>query len=378
MKEEGMIFDQYSRYSAVAKVLHAVSFENTSILDIGSGPYCLLGNFLSSNQITYLDPLLKDAEDSGAHTIPLSIFDDSLPLSELKRDIVVNIDTYEHIPADKRFKFVDKCISLAHSAMLFAFPCGDTPEATEVDASVHESYKHVYGKEYSWLKEHDEYGLPSTKELREYLETKGWFVQTRRQGNPSWLKELLPKVILLHEFPEMLPFILRISDIYNKTLASFDWSEHGYRTILYASKDGTRIPDEVGISQTKISDNVWKSFMDGFYSELLAEISNQLHSIHTSKENLLAQTRLEEKLEEMVLRDQEIKRLQEVVASSSETISNMFKDIELRDKEVVRLNSLVEETSKHLLKLNREVEIRDTEIERLQSVMGLLHKGNQT
>jgi hypothetical protein len=376
MKEEGMIFDQYSRYSAVATVIKAVSSDASSILDVGSGPYCLLGNFLNSNEITYLDPLLKDADANESNTIPLSIFDNSLPLSELKRDIVVNIDTYEHIPAEKRHEFVDKCISLAHSALLFAFPCGDTPEASEVDAAVHESYKHVYGRKYSWLKEHDEYGLPSTRELSEYLETKGWIVQTRRQGNPFWLKELLPKIILLHEFHEMLPFILRISDMYNKNFASFDWCERGYRTILYASKDGSQISDDVGVSKTKISEQDWKSFMDSFYSELFAEISHQMLSIRSDRGTQVSQMLFDEKLQDISIRDKEIKRLQAVVASSSETIANMFKDLELRDKEVIRLNQVVEESSKHILKLNRELETRDVEIRRLQSVLESLHKGN--
>ena len=64
-----MIFDQYSRYRAVALACNTLLKQanlppDATITDIGSGPYKLLGEFIPSTRITYVDPLLANIPKS--------------------------------------------------------------------------------------------------------------------------------------------------------------------------------------------------------------------------------------------------------------------------------------------------------------------------
>ncbi len=61
-----LIFDQYSRYRAVAEIVAAIRDDaDARILDVGSGELGLLGAFLPGADITYVDPLLNKPEKGG-------------------------------------------------------------------------------------------------------------------------------------------------------------------------------------------------------------------------------------------------------------------------------------------------------------------------
>jgi O-antigen biosynthesis protein len=362
-EKEVMIFDQYSRYYGVASILQGSSIEFSSVLDIGSGPYCLLGRFLGGKDITYLDPLLKEVDSSGKKTISDSIFDLDADSPEYSRDVVVSIDTYEHIPPDKRMEFVDRCSACAKKAMLFAFPCVDTPEARQVDQEVHLQYQSVYNMKYSWLSEHDEYGLPSSNDLVKRLESEGWSVRVFRHGRVDWLKELLPKIILLHEFPEMRAVIDRTSEFFNRNFAKNDWASDGYRTIVVAARDTLSIDAHTGMPDRTVEEREWKQFMNMFYSELVIELRTLLGD---GRDRIASQ---EQKVKDVVVRDAEIHRLSQVVSQSSATIEKMYQDLLSRDAEIGRLNKVVESSSEDIMKLSRDLEIRDNEIIRLQKII---------
>ncbi|MBF0293400.1 MAG: hypothetical protein HQK86_14720, partial [Nitrospinae bacterium] len=57
LNPEGMIFDQYSRYKACSDLLRQAGFASgDTLLDVGSGPECLFGQFMQDAEITYVDP----------------------------------------------------------------------------------------------------------------------------------------------------------------------------------------------------------------------------------------------------------------------------------------------------------------------------------
>ena len=64
---QDVIFDQYSRYRSAAEVLSTVCGADDTLLDVGSGPECLLGRFLPRHSITYIDPLLKTSDGPDRH-----------------------------------------------------------------------------------------------------------------------------------------------------------------------------------------------------------------------------------------------------------------------------------------------------------------------
>ena len=63
-----MIFDQYSRYKACADILRQAGFQKGNcVLDIGSGPECLLGQFMPHAAMTYVDPLIPAVSKEQDH-----------------------------------------------------------------------------------------------------------------------------------------------------------------------------------------------------------------------------------------------------------------------------------------------------------------------
>lgn len=228
-----LMFDQYSRYRACADLLKAVGLTpKNSILDVGSGPECQLGNFLPEVNITYLDPLISS--NFGVKAIRGDVF--SKELDNVKYDYVVAIDVLEHIPQIDRCAFINRLNSLATESIVLAFPTSDGNVANEVDKFINVQYAEIYSKNYPWLHEHEQFGLPSLKSTRGVLENLGWHCQTIGHGYAPWLKELLGYLICLWDVPEMRSYSLSISQEFNEKLYEYDFEGPHYREFIVASR----------------------------------------------------------------------------------------------------------------------------------------------
>ena len=224
-----MIFDQYSRYHACAEVLrHAGYKEGGQILEVGSGPECLFGQFVNEQDVSYIDPLISSQND-GRH-IRGDVF--SKKLDGLKFSFVTSVDVYEHIPPAYRQAFLERLISLAADVVILAFPSAENPAARETDQLIDQKYAAIYGNEYPWLKEHHEYGLPSLADTCDVFRLAGWHVQTVGHGYVPWLQEFLGFVICVWDIPELKDVVLAASKQFNEELAKYDFSSPQYRPSL--------------------------------------------------------------------------------------------------------------------------------------------------
>ena len=143
MKKNTMLFDQYSRYSALKQILYKSEFsDDKKLLDIGCGPECLLGDVLNSKGVTYLDPLItKEGDDQY---IKGNIFTDKIKGKTF--NYVTAIDVLEHIPSDLRHGFLEKLCELSDDYIIIAFPACENENAIKVDKHVNEEYRRVYGE----------------------------------------------------------------------------------------------------------------------------------------------------------------------------------------------------------------------------------------
>ena len=259
-----MLFDQYSRYRALALACKcanpniyspllneergSVVDQKIRIYDIGSGPYKLLGNFLPDCHISYVDPLLEKltAENSHETIYPIDIFKDFDIIKNKPEDIVVCIDTFEHIPTALRTDFLDKLCTLTKDTIILAFPYSDHTNPIDVDNHVNSFFNEYFGRDYFWLKEHREYGLPSALDTIGYLKDRGFFVNSFYQGNCDWLKKLLPTIIALNEINDLSDIIEEHSEFFNEKISKFDLCENGYRIFIIATKK------EISLNQVEI------------------------------------------------------------------------------------------------------------------------------
>jgi O-antigen biosynthesis protein len=229
-----IIFDQYSRYRACSEIIESVSSGGT-ILDVGSGPQCLLERFLPDRAIFFADPLIPALHKEDNTRVTGDVFDSKL--DGRKFDYVCSVDTLEHIPANARDDFVLRMSNLADKGLILGFPCSDDVTAFQVDSAVDETYRRAYGKGYSWLGEHFRYTLPNRGDTVSLLQRLGWKVSIVGHGHAPWLSSLLGEVICGWEISDAHPHILRISRRFNLELFRYDFSPPFYRWFVIALKE---------------------------------------------------------------------------------------------------------------------------------------------
>ncbi len=232
---DAIIFDQYSRYRICADTLEKVSLDGATVIDVGSGEECLLGKFLPRFDITYVDPLLTKTSASDSRRIAGDVFVSEL--DERLFDYVVSVDTLEHVPVEKRDAFLDRISGLARKGVILACPCSDAGDAVETDRWLNEVYKLSRGADFSWLKEHREYGLPKLSETLKKLNDLGWQTRVTQNGHTPWLRELLGFILCGLDVPSLQHTIKELSEYFNRHLYPFDHHPPCYRQVIVAIKE---------------------------------------------------------------------------------------------------------------------------------------------
>lgn len=319
---EGMIFDQYSRYLACARLLRDSGVtRGSSVLDVGSGPECLLGGFIKEAEVTYVDPLLAGKE--GVNKVSGNVFAERL--DGKKFDFVCAVDVLEHVPPQYRDAFLSRLMDLAGTAVLLGFPPSEDGHGLETDNHVNEEYRRVHGTTYSWLDEHYEYGLPSAHKVEAGFRARGFNCSVVGHGHTPWLKRLLSKVICYWDVQSLKPEVLAASEVFNRELADQDFAQPHYRVFLSATKEPQRRPaqryepsaDELANLDRKfdaIVDELDRRVLDRAVGELkrkeeeVSKLSSGLHQTSVWAQSLV---------ETIAQHDVEVSRLQAEIGDIS-------------------------------------------------------------
>lgn len=140
-------YDVYSRHRRMAELVTAKG----SILDVG-GSLKELKRFVN-NPITTVDVIGGDVVAAGTY----------LPFKNNNFDIVVSLDTIEHIPAKNRLQFISENLRVAKKQVIIAAPMGtlahQQAEAQLLIACPKDHY----------LQEHIKYGLPSLVDIKNWV-----------------------------------------------------------------------------------------------------------------------------------------------------------------------------------------------------------------
>lgn len=230
-----ILFDQYSRYRACAELLLRLGATASSrILDVGSGSACLLTDFLPVFDISYVDPLINTLPSKKTNQYGYHIDEVAGKLGLF--DYVVAIDVLEHVPPQFREGFTLTLESLATKSLVLAFPYEDETTPAEVDFAINTDYAYVNNHSYSWLKEHEEYGLPNAEKLKSAFSTRGLDAEYFHHGYAPWLEELLSYVINVNDIPGAKILGHEVSREFNQKLFGYDFNQPAYRVFLVADK----------------------------------------------------------------------------------------------------------------------------------------------
>lgn len=230
-----MPFDQYGRYAIIRDIINAnrKNRERFRIIDVG-GRGNIMKKFLPEDDVFYLDPYV-DTEDENY------IKGDgcAMPFENENFDWVVSGDTFEHIPAEKRKKFLEENIRAAKSGVVLAAPFF-TPEVAQAEINANENYKIISGGEdHVWLKEHMQNGLPSTDDFEDILKEKK--ISFQKIGNNNLvLWQILIGIYFavsddLHD--EIRKEFEEFNYFYNSDVFPIDNQEPTYRKIYFIKKD---------------------------------------------------------------------------------------------------------------------------------------------
>ena len=254
-KPAGFLFDQWSRYDAAARAIRAILPDGGTVLDVGCGEQMLLGAFLPHHQLTYLDPLL--ATHQGANLIgkPLT----AQTVADRSFDVVVSVDALEHIPADSRREFVAQMMRASKRGVVIAAPFAAIGDAKGTDDYINEIYRQKHGRNYSWLHEHQEFGLPDLSATCEQLIQDGFQLTTFGNGHTPWLKDLLTTHILQLDEHGNLPVLRRIGDHFAKHLLPFDHLEPTYRQVIVADRSRQPVVPLPSIDE-HTANKEWRTF----------------------------------------------------------------------------------------------------------------------
>jgi hypothetical protein len=144
-------FDTFIRHRIVAAL--ACKFNPKTILDVGGEG--MLKLFLPEIRITTANIKKADIVYPG----------DKLPVNVNSFDLVVSLDTIEHLPENKRKDFLLELYKVSKKGFIICAPFG-TPEHLTYEKDILSSGK-LSGESYEYLAEHVEYGLPAPAEVSE-------------------------------------------------------------------------------------------------------------------------------------------------------------------------------------------------------------------
>lgn len=231
-----LIFDQYSRYLPTVKTIQSIiEADESEILDIGSGDECILGQLLPEHLFTFIDPLLenKAAISENHKYIAGDIF--CAELEEKRFSTVCTVDVFEHIPADFREQFLSKIDNLATDLIILSFPCKEL-ESELLDEYMNKVYSSIFGKNYPWLDEHFNYGLPSSTDVELFFSERGWNTYSFGHGHLPWLQEFLSFSLVALDIPIIRDAVFEFSKYFNEVAVSADICPPFYRCVFIASK----------------------------------------------------------------------------------------------------------------------------------------------
>jgi hypothetical protein len=90
-----------------------------------------------------------------------------LPFRDTSFDVVVSLDTFEHIPRELRQDIITEMLRIARRWVIIGFPEGDAAE--EHDAAMETYFTNQHGSPHPFFVEHREYKVPRLGELDAYV-----------------------------------------------------------------------------------------------------------------------------------------------------------------------------------------------------------------
>ena len=218
-------FDQYQRYTGAAQLIAALGLASGRTLEMGASP--------GFSEIFFADADLFFTDRYGVHEGRFTVADGAaLPYPDDTFDVVVALDTLEHIFPQHRAAFLSEIKRVSRDVVVLSAP-HDTQDVALAEAALQSFVTARFGEVFQTLQEHTDNGLPNADETAAALGADGWQVASFGSGYlPRWLLGM----VFHHELLATgLPELPELHAFYNQTVAPHDNREPAYRRVFAAS-----------------------------------------------------------------------------------------------------------------------------------------------
>lgn len=230
--------DGFSRYYSIAEILRVI-FANAhlDILDVGGNSewmYKFLEASEMSFDLTIVDKRVPDSINTSVTYLRKDFFTYSF---NKQYDAVINTDVLEHIPANKRLQFVDKCLELSKGVTVFSAP-HNAKIIDDLEHAINDLYSRANrGDQQPWIKEHFKYGKLDPKMLANRLNKSSWqYLELDTNNATNWYISFA--INLINQAVLSLDKTDALNRFYNGNINSVgDYEDVGYRKMFVAFKD---------------------------------------------------------------------------------------------------------------------------------------------
>lgn len=229
------LFDQYQRYNNVRSIINElrVDGETFRILEVGANEHRNLEKFLPLDKITYLDIQLPEELLQDPDYILGDATDMEFPDNHY--DVIVALDVFEHIPIEKRNLFIDELYRVSSQVCIITAPF-HSQQSVDAESRVNAVFKSLFNKNFIWLEEHMDNGLPNQDVLKDYLNSKNITYKMNGHGNISIWERLMGIHFFAAKVPELASYRQEIDRFYNSYIFDYDFTEESYRKVFVLEK----------------------------------------------------------------------------------------------------------------------------------------------
>lgn len=220
-------FDQYQRYTGAARLVHRLMAGRPyTMLEVGGAP--------GFPELFFAPSRLAVVDRFGHHEGNFVVVDGArLPFDDESFDVVVTLDTLEHVVAEDRAAFLAECRRVSRELVVLSAPHA-TAHVVEAELALQSFVTARFGEVFGTLQEHADRGLPLAEETAARLGADGWACATLPSGYlPRWLMGM----VVHHELLAVgMPELPELHAFYNRLMGPFDAQEPGYRRLVVASR----------------------------------------------------------------------------------------------------------------------------------------------
>lgn len=220
--------DAWQRYLAAANVIRANWPPATTLLDVGGGSGGFV-TFLEDYSIWVADPIIQIG------TPGVQSLGSELPFGDRSIDVVVSLDTLEHIPPENRAAFLYELKRVARKAVLISAPF-ESPGIEFAERRMCEYYAQYLNQEHPWLHEHIAHQRPVLSEVETVFSSHAMAVAPL--GNLSLWTRMQLLDVYLSVIPHGAELAQRIDTAYREIMADGDCLSPCYRQFVFVRFDG--------------------------------------------------------------------------------------------------------------------------------------------